>query len=452
MEVPILSNLGSKSEGVKKTTEGAEGQAKNFAQVFELIMSKDLVTAENGLGLAMAEDLEAELPAEAAWAEETDPGQDGQEAEQQFITILPSIFSPGILANPKTALAEFEVETEEQEAQTLGETLDQALDQALGDPLGEAIDQALGEATAQAPDQAPAQAPDQTDAKKDVVKDDKKTDTANIAPSPQLVSAQMQAGVEQPETQDDAALAIDSDNPDSKNKTERLWGHWVRSRGGSEGKTSGNQQQKGFKEIMSGMARDNDAEKTLHSDSQASKADKSPSDLKTLDLKEAAPGWRQEISKAQATQQPKEAPGLKPARQPSPSAQVSNAVKILINKGEERMTVRLEPESLGKVEIVLSRDHAGVTASFKVETPQAQQAIAADAAALKNALAAKGVPVVQVVVDMKDGRDSRESAAQGNKHGKKRRGIGAVGASEDGDDFPSSRQTAWRPWGFDALI
>jgi len=518
MEVPILSNLESKSEGVKKATEGAEGQVKKFGQVFELIMSKDLVTDENGLSLAMAEDLEAELPAGAFASEETDPdhnGRDDQELdnEQQFIIVLPSIFAPGFLAAPKTTAVELGDETAEQKAQTLdqtlgetldqtlgetlnqtlgetlnqtlGETLDQALGETLDQTLGEELSQALGEAlgqtlgeatnetTAQTPNEAAAQTPDVAEAQKDNGEEDKKADPANIAAAPQLLAAEDAAKVKQLETPEDAADAIASDAEGSKDKTERLWGHWLRARGSevktsdqtsgktsdkmlgkTSEKTSANQQQNGFKQIMTDLARNAEADKTIHSNGEASKADKNLSDLKTLDLKEADPSQaqHQELNKTQATQQPKEAAGLKPARQPSPSAQVSNAVKILIDKGQERMTVRLEPESLGKVEIVLSRDHAGVTASFKVETPQAQQAIAADAAALKHALAAKGVPVVQVVVDMNDGRDSRQSAAQGSKHGKKRRGLNAVNAGEEGDDFSAPRQTAWRPWGFDALI
>jgi flagellar hook-length control protein FliK len=81
------------------------------------------------------------------------------------------------------------------------------------------------------------------------------------------------------------------------------------------------------------------------------------------------------------------------------------------------VTVQLEPESLGRVHLVLAREPQGLVAQFRVETPEAHQALLGEASVLKRELEAQGVPLVRVTVDLdreaaerREPRESRRTA------------------------------------------
>lgn len=104
------------------------------------------------------------------------------------------------------------------------------------------------------------------------------------------------------------------------------------------------------------------------------------------------------------------------------------------------MTVKLEPESLGKVQVVLSREGAGITAHFRVETPQAQQALLAEAPLLRESLESKGVPLVQVSVDVDGDRRARQGSWT-DKKGSRRPAPRQGGRVEELASFGSAQQS-----------
>jgi flagellar hook-length control protein FliK len=114
--------------------------------------------------------------------------------------------------------------------------------------------------------------------------------------------------------------------------------------------------------------------------------------------------------------------------------------------------VRLEPEHLGKVEVVLAREPAGagLTAHLRVENPQAHQALSTELPLLRQALEARGVNLVHVQVDLDDRQAGGERAGKGPSH-RSRRGGGLELAPGEGEDL-AARAHPWRPWGFEALI
>jgi flagellar hook-length control protein FliK len=124
-------------------------------------------------------------------------------------------------------------------------------------------------------------------------------------------------------------------------------------------------------------------------------------------------------------------------------------VRLAVLQGGDRVTVQLEPEALGKVQVLLVRGDEGIRASFRVENPLTQQALQADAPMLKQALEARGVNVAHVSVELEQGdRQNRDPLAR-HHQGRRRR----FGSEEDGEmplDELTLRPQQWRPWGFEA--
>jgi flagellar hook-length control protein FliK len=115
------------------------------------------------------------------------------------------------------------------------------------------------------------------------------------------------------------------------------------------------------------------------------------------------------------------------------------------------VTVQLEPESLGKVHVVLSREAGGVLAHFRVETVQAHQALQGDLPQLRQVLESRGVPLTEVFVELDHGEArGQEQDRWGGFDGRRRFGSGRrlVEPADDSD----LRSTPATPWGFDARI
>ncbi|MEW6489018.1 MAG: flagellar hook-length control protein FliK [Thermodesulfobacteriota bacterium] len=148
----------------------------------------------------------------------------------------------------------------------------------------------------------------------------------------------------------------------------------------------------------------------------------------------------------------REASGPRPQPAPPPPHQVAHAVRMAVSRGGDRVTVRLEPEHLGKVEVVLAREPAGagLTAHLRVENPQAHQALSTEMPLLRQALETRGVNLVHVQVDLDDRQAGGERAGKGPAH-RSRRGGGPQAAAGEGEDL-AVRAHLWRPWGFEALI
>jgi flagellar hook-length control protein FliK len=123
-------------------------------------------------------------------------------------------------------------------------------------------------------------------------------------------------------------------------------------------------------------------------------------------------------------------------------------VRVAVLRGGDQVTVQLEPETLGKVRVVLVHGEEGVRASFRVENPLTQQSLQADAPQLKHALEARGVNVAHISVELEQGdRQGRDPQA---RHAPGRRRFDGAGDEEILlDDLPQ-RPASWRPWGFEA--
>jgi len=143
-----------------------------------------------------------------------------------------------------------------------------------------------------------------------------------------------------------------------------------------------------------------------------------------------------------------------PVREPVPPApparQVAHAVHVAVSRGGDRVSVRLEPEHLGRVEVVLGREAGGVTAHLRVESAQAHQALTAEIPLLREALEARGVSLVHVQVDLDDG--SQGGQRPGSEAGGRRRRGGPGGGQAEPSQAASAGGGPWRPWGFEALI
>jgi flagellar hook-length control protein FliK len=129
---------------------------------------------------------------------------------------------------------------------------------------------------------------------------------------------------------------------------------------------------------------------------------------------------------------------------------VAQAVHIAVSRGGDRVAVHLEPEHLGRVEVILSRDAGGVTAHLRVESPQAHQALASELPALRQALEARGVSLVHVQVDLDDHSQGGQRPGR-EAGGRRRRGASGGGPGELAQDLLTGAER-WRPWGFEALI
>lgn len=110
----------------------------------------------------------------------------------------------------------------------------------------------------------------------------------------------------------------------------------------------------------------------------------------------------------------------------------------------DRLTVQLEPEHLGKVEIVLTREPQGLVANFRVESPAAQGALNAEAATLRRDLEAQGIPLVRVSVELESQTPDRRSSRE-----EKRTARRMPAASADDGGSPLERVGSWRASGFE---
>lgn len=142
--------------------------------------------------------------------------------------------------------------------------------------------------------------------------------------------------------------------------------------------------------------------------------------------------------------------GPRPGVPAEPANQVAQAVRVSMARGGSRVAVQLEPESLGKVHVVLARQAGGVTAHLRVETPEAQQALQGDVAQLRQALESRGVTVIQISVELDHG-ESQGRSPWASLNRRRRR------PAADSDDSSSldrleAHPPPWRPWGFDARV
>jgi len=84
-----------------------------------------------------------------------------------------------------------------------------------------------------------------------------------------------------------------------------------------------------------------------------------------------------------------------------PGALVSG-IKLSLSEGRSELVLRLRPEVLGRAIVSLRYLEDGLRLEFQLERPEARQAIEAESAKLKEALAAAGFQTVSIEVRIPD--------------------------------------------------
>ncbi len=128
---------------------------------------------------------------------------------------------------------------------------------------------------------------------------------------------------------------------------------------------------------------------------------------------------------------------------------IARSVRLAWDRGRGEVRVRLDPPSLGRVQVTLSRDTDGVVARLKVETPEALKLLTAGTPALRHALESRGLEVSHVSVALEDRGDPERDRPRPRRE-RVRRSAGALRI--DGDETAASPGPAWRPRGFETLI
>ena len=117
-------------------------------------------------------------------------------------------------------------------------------------------------------------------------------------------------------------------------------------------------------------------------------------------------------ARAPSVHGPREAPLTGTARAHPAVLHTLERVRWAWSRGMDRVTVRLFPPSLGRVEVTLQRRRGGLAARLRVETPEALRVLGDGMAALRQGLEARGVEVLHVVVDLGDpGQEGRRHHA-----------------------------------------
>jgi flagellar hook-length control protein FliK len=128
----------------------------------------------------------------------------------------------------------------------------------------------------------------------------------------------------------------------------------------------------------------------------------------------------------------------------TPAEQVSKVLHLSMSPRGDSVTVQLEPEHLGKVQVVLIREAQGLVANFRVETPAAHGALIAEASELRRGLEAQGIQLVRVSVELESQTPDRREAREGRRTFRR----AAATISRVGGTLPEQRN-AWRISGFE---
>ena len=162
----------------------------------------------------------------------------------------------------------------------------------------------------------------------------------------------------------------------------------------------------------------------------------------------AAPGGRGPRPPAAPPQDPRPAAGG--GEHQGNLQGLARSVRLAWDRGRGEVRVRLDPPSLGRVHVTLSRDAEGVVARLKVETTEALNLLAASTPALRLALESRGLEVSHVSVALGGRGDSEGDRPRARRDRTMRRGDGR--SPLGGDEPPVSPGPGWRARGFETLI
>ena len=252
-----------------------------------------------------------------------------------------------------------------------------------------------------------------------------------------------------------------SRSPRLRAAAERLWGFWVRSGavpdprgatgGGDEsaltwadtvrgdGSAAGESPNQSAPELAASVRRGFVSAKAANAETGSSPSNETPAP-------DVAP-----LAKADAKLPPEQPWGSRPAAPLGPPAQAAQAVRVCFARGGDQVTVHLEPESLGKIDVYLARESGGVEAHFRVEKPETFHALQAELPLLRHALESRGVPLTHVFLEQESGEERGPDpwGWRWERRGRRSR----VESAELGGAQGVGQPTLYaRPWGFETRI
>lgn len=429
---------------------GAPGNASGAAGIFSLFFEAAVAAgagAQEGLagedaGLALLDSIEATAEALPPGSKEEEAQADDPGGEDAVLSLLATSLAP----TPPPAFDVPSASPEVSEAEGIGASgpalvsapatvppfvLPQTLVPAAADELAAVQEPSVKGAAPLVPATDPGEAPAFVAS----------TAEAARAAAPAHVNSKPWSGTEPPREKDAEPTGDGKAPVRDRAGTERLWGFWLRrGRGPAESPRfempRGQGAATGEKLPPPKSEAETEPVITLRPLPWGQDPERLPgppvaprveSDLPEAETPPEKPG-AEHVAAAAGPAATKEAPtaaqdasaATKPSpyasRAPAPAEQVVRGIKLSLSPQGDKVTVQLEPGSLGKVELVLARNDDGVSAHFRVETPQAHQALLSEAPTLRQALESRGIPLVEVFVDMEDRR--QQGAENGRSTGK----------------------------------
>jgi flagellar hook-length control protein FliK len=112
----------------------------------------------------------------------------------------------------------------------------------------------------------------------------------------------------------------------------------------------------------------------------------------------------------------------------SPAAQLTGRIEQAVSEGQTTLTVRLDPESLGRVEVKLELQDGRVTASIAAERPATLDLLQRDARLLERAVQQSGLQLSDAGMQfsLREGAGQWAEAQSGNRRGGSAYGVAAV--------------------------
>jgi hypothetical protein len=123
---------------------------------------------------------------------------------------------------------------------------------------------------------------------------------------------------------------------------------------------------------------------------------------------------------------------------------LGHLLQIAQQQGVSRARLTLRPAELGGIEIRLTTDATGLTATVLAESPQAAQVLQEASGDLRRSLERSGVTVAELQIGMRDGTGAGERQDGGDRRGS--HGHPAGGTAPDGDG-PAPLRTLTLPDG-----
>ncbi len=123
-------------------------------------------------------------------------------------------------------------------------------------------------------------------------------------------------------------------------------------------------------------------------------------------------------------------------------ARIESGVQVLLDRGEGRMTLRLQPPELGKVLVEVQPGDRGMEIKLSTENLAVREVVLGGLEQLKSNLQAAGLEVNTLSVEVNGFRDPFTRSQAGDGDGRRRGGAGGGGGEGGGADAADSAAAA----------